>query len=91
MSYSGKEYRSQWWTQGDRPDQGGVWVEVRDCSGTTPDPGACPAAWASAKVYLADSTVTYAGKTWKAKWWTQGNVPGAETWGPWTQTGACTG
>ncbi|EHL2563461.1 hypothetical protein KDG03_003005, partial [Listeria monocytogenes] len=26
---------------------------------------------------------SYKGKTYEAQWWTQGNEPGAEQWGPW--------
>ena len=44
-------------------------------------------AWNSATAYSGGAVVTYAGNTYKAKWWTQGNVPGAEQWGPWEATG----
>ena len=40
-------------------------------------------AWNSASVYVAGDVVSYANKDYKAKWWTQGNVPGADQWGPW--------
>ncbi|MBM9889277.1 MULTISPECIES: glycosyl hydrolase family 18 protein [Deefgea] len=40
-------------------------------------------AWNSTSTYVAGDVVTYSGKDYKAKWWTQGNVPGAEQWGPW--------
>jgi chitodextrinase len=40
-------------------------------------------AWNSATVYTGGEVVTYAGKDYKAQWWTQGNIPGAEQWGPW--------
>jgi chitinase len=39
--------------------------------------------WDAAKAYSAGEIVSYQGKTYKAKWWTQGNVPGTEQWGPW--------
>ena len=35
-------------------------------------------AWNSTSTYVAGDVVTYAGKDYKAKWWTQGNVPGAD-------------
>ena len=44
-------------------------------------------AWNSATAYSGGAVVTYAGNTYKAKWWTQGNVPGAEQWGTWKETG----
>ncbi|SDR41041.1 chitinase family 18 [Paraburkholderia fungorum] len=47
---------------------------------TTPANGA---AWSSAQVYTAGMTVTYQGATYKAQWWTQGDVPGQAA--VWTQ------
>jgi chitinase len=39
------------------------------------------AAWSAAQVYTAGMTVTYQGATYKAQWWTQGDVPGqAAVW-----------
>ena len=90
VSYQGKEYRAQWWTQNNVPSDGGVWVEVRDCSGTTPEPGVCPVAWSAGKVYLTGDTATYGGRVWQAQWWTQGETPGSQQWGAWKDTGACT-
>jgi len=43
---------------------------------------ACPA-WSAGQVYTAGMCITYGGKVYTAKWWTQGNVPGTEEWGPW--------
>jgi chitinase len=42
----------------------------------------CPA-WSASAVYTAGMCVTYQNKVYSAKWWTQGNVPGTEEWGPW--------
>lgn len=42
--------------------------------------------WSSSGTYKAGDTATYKGQVWKAKWWTQGNIPGAEQWGPWELT-----
>ncbi|WP_293933408.1 glycoside hydrolase family 19 protein [Iodobacter sp.] len=39
--------------------------------------------WSASSTYTAGNTATYKGQTWKAKWWTQGNMPGAEQWGTW--------
>ncbi|WP_434629193.1 chitinase [Chromobacterium sp. CV08] len=37
--------------------------------------------WSAGQVYNAGDTVTYAGASWKAQWWTQGDVPGqAAVW-----------
>ncbi|WP_051303357.1 M4 family metallopeptidase [Psychromonas aquimarina] len=47
---------------------------------TTPVP---EGAWDAGKIYLAGDIVTYNGKTYRALWWTQGQEPGTEQWGPW--------
>jgi hypothetical protein len=39
--------------------------------------------WDASKVYTGGETVVYNGKTYRAKWWTQGDVPGSTQWGPW--------
>jgi chitinase len=52
--------------------------------------GTCTApAWDAASVYTTGSVVSYGGKQWTAKWWTQGDVPGAGEWGPWGTGVAC--
>lgn len=52
---------------------------------TTLDAATPPAtpAWDAAKTYNKGDRVSYKGKTYEAQWWTQGNEPGAEQWGPW--------
>ena len=40
-------------------------------------------AWNTTTSYVGGEVVTYSGKDYKAKWWTQGDVPGATQWGPW--------
>ncbi|GMA92246.1 carbohydrate-binding protein [Homoserinibacter gongjuensis] len=90
MSYDGSEYRALWWTQGETPGSAQVWVLVSACGddGSDPgdpgDPGTAPA-WSSTAVYTAGDLVSYQGVTYKALWWTQGDVPGTAQWGPWAQ------
>lgn len=48
------------------------------------------AAWSGAAVYTAGAVVTHVGASYKAKWWTQGEVPGsgaANAWGSPIQCG----
>ncbi len=86
VSKAGTLYKAQWWTQGDDPALGGVWVDSGACGGTTgPGTGTTPAAWNAAKVYVAGDLATYGGATYKAKWWTKGDVPGASADGPWAK------
>lgn len=42
-----------------------------------------PAEWDSAKAYSSGDLVSWKTAVWKAKWWTQGEEPGANEWGPW--------
>lgn len=39
--------------------------------------------WQSNTVYVAGNIVIYNGVTYRCKWWTLGNIPGTEQWGPW--------
>jgi GH18 family chitinase/chitodextrinase len=61
-----------------------------DGSGDTGTSGTTPSAWNPDTVYLAGDVVTYGGVTYTAKWWTQGDVPGADEWGPWEENGTGT-
>src|SRR5882757_5328910 len=55
-------------------------------------PGTCSAAaWNSATAYVGGQQVSYNGHTWTAKWWTQGDIPGNNSQGVWTDNGACGG
>src|SRR5471032_880884 len=50
--------------------------------------------WNASTAYTAGDTVTEAGKTYKANWWTQGNDPassngGSGTGQPWTIATSC--
>jgi len=40
--------------------------------------------WSADKIYLANAVVLYNEQEYKAKWWTQGEAPGANQWGPWS-------
>ena len=40
--------------------------------------------WSESETYVAGDMVTYSNSIWRAKWWTQGDVPNAdELYGPW--------
>jgi len=55
---------------------------------TTPPTHACTIpAWDSSKVYNGGYRASYKGHTWTAKWWTQGETPGAAD--VWMDNGAC--
>ncbi|MET4225449.1 carbohydrate-binding protein [Oerskovia enterophila] len=56
-------------------------------SPTTP---ACTApAWSAGAVYTGGATVSHAGSTYTARWWTQGETPGTSQWGAWAVVGTC--
>ncbi|WP_205757209.1 carbohydrate-binding protein [Listeria kieliensis] len=44
-----------------------------------------PKAWDETQIYTAGDLVFYKGKSYRAKWWTKGNLPGTEKWGPWQE------
>ncbi|WP_197914086.1 glycosyl hydrolase family 18 protein [Listeria sp. PSOL-1] len=71
VQYNGKKYTAKWWTQGDRPDQGGAygpWAEMFDPADME---------WNAERIYVGGEEVTYHGAKYRAKWWTLGNEPGA--------------
>jgi len=48
--------------------------------------------WDPAEIYTAGDEVCHKGKTWQAKWWTQGEEPGTTgQWGVWKEMGWCNG
>ncbi|WP_226663778.1 carbohydrate-binding protein [Microbulbifer aggregans] len=47
----------------------------------------CPAAWVLGTVYVTDDTASYQGTIYRAKWWTNNNVP--TDGDPWEAIGAC--
>jgi len=47
-------------------------------------------AWVSTAVYVKDDQVSYNGNKYKAKWWNQNEIPGANQWGAWELVGPCT-
>lgn len=57
---------------------------------TTPGTGGCAgvAPWVSTAIYVGGNRVTYNGRVWTAKWWTQGDIPGGSA-DVWRDDGAC--
>ncbi|WP_410169987.1 glycoside hydrolase family 19 protein [Actinacidiphila bryophytorum] len=49
----------------------------------------CATAWNSSSVYTGGMTASYNSHNWSAKWWTQGETPGAAD--VWADQGSCTG
>jgi len=100
VSYNGHTWTAKWWTQGDIPGNNsqGVWTDNGACSGGTstpppPPPGTCTLpVWSSTNAYSGGAVVQYGSPAhkWTAKWWTQGDVPGSNSQGVWTDGGACT-
>ena len=61
-------------------------------SPTSPPPGGggnCAPAWEATKVYVGGNEVSYNGRNYRARWWTQGQAPGTNE--VWTDLGSCTG
>jgi len=56
----------------------------------TPRPGSCTAPpWNSSTAYTGGMQVSFNGHKWTAKWWTQGDTPGNNSQGVWTDNGPC--
>ncbi len=50
---------------------------------------ACAAGWTASAVYTGGQSASYNGHNWSAKWWTQGETPGAAD--VWADQGGCDG
>ncbi|OLB79395.1 MAG: hypothetical protein AUI14_10595, partial [Actinobacteria bacterium 13_2_20CM_2_71_6] len=95
VSFNGHTWTAKWWTQGDTPGNNsqGVWTDNGACSGN-PTPtgggGTCTLPpWNSSTAYTGGSQVSFNGHKWTAKWWTQGDTPGNNSQGVWTDNGTC--
>ena len=94
VSFNGHQWTAKWWTQGDTPGSNsqGVWTDNGACGGG-PSPtgggGNCPPAWNAATAYVGGQTVSFNGHRWTAEWWTQGDTPGSNSQGVWTDNGVC--
>ncbi len=90
--HQGKVWEAQQWTQGDEPggQSWGPWAEDTDVdfdagSGSGSGGTVNESTWSAASVYTQGDQVTHGGKTWEAQWWTQGDEPGSQSWGPWIE------
>ena len=74
VMFNGVEYKANWWTKGEQPDQSGAWSEVIPDDGTV-------RAWRADLVYNTGDTASHNGVTYTAAWWTKGEEPGtADVW-----------
>ncbi|MET7397902.1 glycosyl hydrolase family 18 protein [Dactylosporangium sp. NPDC005572] len=105
VSYNGRTWKAQWWTQGDTPGVNAVWVDQGACSGTSPSASTSASAspststgtgcaglpvWNSTTAYSGNTVVQYSNRKYRAKWWTQGENPSTSgQWGAWEDQGAC--
>lgn len=54
------------------------------------DPTSCPAdPWDPTIVYNSPDSVFHNNNLWRAKWWTKGDEPGTQEYGPWENLGVC--
>ena len=96
VSYNGHTWTAKWWTQGDIPGNNAqnVWTDDGACGPqSTPPPGTCTLpVWQSGTAYSGGAVVQYGSPAhkWTAKWWTQGDIPGNNSQGVWTDGGLCT-
>lgn len=46
-----------------------------------------PVEWNEGEVYTEGRRVIFGGEVYRTQWWTRGDVPGVEEWGPWRPAG----
>lgn len=76
VKYQNKLYKNKWWTQNETPGISGVWEYAKSCDGSSDGLNCGQSTWLSSKVYNTNDKVFYNNKIYRAKWWTQSNVPG---------------
>ncbi|MDQ1658749.1 MAG: hypothetical protein QOD41_3832, partial [Cryptosporangiaceae bacterium] len=54
-----------------------------------PGPGCTAPQWDRTKVYVNGDAVSWNGRKYTAKWWTQGEQPPSSAWGVWQDNGPC--
>ncbi len=86
VAYNGKLYQNKWWTQGETPGSAEVWEFLSNCDGSGND--FCGfSEWVASIAYNGGDQVYYSQKIYKAKWWTQNNVP--DTSNEWEYVSDC--
>ncbi len=82
VTFEGSLYKAKWWTQGDIPTNntgnGKPWKFIENCDGDGGDGGdnSCTGnQWNSTIAYVGGNEVFYENALYKAKWWTQGDIP----------------
>ncbi|WP_454043445.1 carbohydrate-binding protein [Cellulosimicrobium sp. Marseille-Q8652] len=90
VQHDGIAYEARWWTRGQEPGTSwfGPWAEVGPATGA-PVVAACAAPWDASTVYHGGELVAHDGVNHRAQWWTRGQEPGANAWGPWSAVGPC--
>lgn len=80
--HDGALYRAQWYARGTTPGAAawGPWEEVAVDADGTP-------VWTPTRVFTAGDAVVHDGAVWVAQWWTRGQEPGADAWGPFRRAG----
>lgn len=94
--YDGGVWEAKWWTRGTTPSASAtVWKRVGDAGSGSDDGGSDDGgsddgssgsdapAWDASSTYTSGDQVTHDGQVWEAQWWTQGDEPGTNEWGPW--------
>lgn len=90
VSHADRAWQAKWWTQGEEPGVtgSGVWEDQGPCDGEPPLPGQCAdPAWNPSAVYVGGDRVSHNGRSWHARWWTQGETPGSAA--VWQDLGQC--
>ncbi len=89
VSYNRKVYKNKWYAAPtETPGSSNVWEYVRGCDGGSNTDEYCGSPlWSSDLAYSGGDTVYHEQKIYKAKWWTQNNVP--DTSNEWLYISEC--
>ncbi|WP_432721774.1 alpha/beta hydrolase-fold protein [Jeongeupia wiesaeckerbachi] len=93
VTVAGTDYRAQWWTRGQEPQQhtgplggGQPWLVLDPAQ----PPLACGDVWRNQSAYNGNAVVSRHGRNYLANWWSRANDPAtAEHRAIWRDLGAC--
>ncbi|MBM3116170.1 alpha/beta hydrolase-fold protein [Jeongeupia naejangsanensis] len=93
VTVAGTDYRAQWWTKGQPPQQhagplggGQPWLVLDPAQ----PPLACGDVWRDQTAYNGNAVVSRHGRNYLANWWTRGHAPEtAENRAVWRDLGSC--
>lgn len=87
VTYNGRVFEAQWWTQNQNPANSGPWGAWMEIGNDVHmGYGVYAPKWTASRIFDNGDVVVYGGQIFRANWWTRNQSPTTQ-WGPWTHIG----